>query len=516
MNLNLREKIGNLFLIGIDGDELNEESINVIKTIQPGFIILFQRNVKTPGQLSELVHQIKKLAGREIVFAIDQEGGIVTRLENGFAISPGAMAIAATGNAENAYITGRILGEEMIKMGISWDLAPVVDINDNFMNPSLGVRSFGDIPEQVSLYSGKFYEGLRDSGVAGSAKHFPGKGSVSVDPHLDMPYLDKNYEQLSENEFVPFADIFNKGIESVMVSHLYLPQIDKDKIPASISSNIMKGILKGKLGYDGILVSDDLTMGGVSNSCPVPEAAYRALMSGMDVIDICHKYENQLSSFEFLLKKAEEDEEVRNAIDKAYDKVNAFIRKFNVPESLMDSESVGSEKNLKEMERISLESITVFEGCDDFIPLDLGENDFVFHVKPLRQSLVEEERDGTYVVSQMKKLFKAASFRQFEAKIDKNNVEDFLNGCVGGKAVVFTENAYLFEGQKYLVKRLCEKFEKVLLVALRNPYDAGIKGVENSILTYGYSLPSQKALLKVLAGEAESGGKCPVKIPGNL
>jgi len=513
ISVTLSEKVGSLFLIGLEDCELNKESINVLKTIQPGFVILFQRNVKSPEQLYAFVKSVKEVLNNDVVFAIDQEGGIVTRLENGFAISPGAMAVSATGKTENAYITGKILGSEMRKMGISWDLAPVVDINDNYINPSLGVRSFGDTPQMVCDYSEEFHRGLKETKVAGSAKHFPGKGSVSVDPHLDMPYLDKSFEELKENELIPFENIFKKGIETVMISHLYLPQIAEEKTPASISENMMKGLLKKQLGYEGILVSDDLTMGGVSNECPVHEAAYKALMAGMDIIDICHKYENQLSAFEGLVKKAEENKDVREAIENAYEKVSKFIKEFAVPVEEMDMASVGLRENVEAMERISLDSITLFENNDNMLPLALDENDTVFHVKPLRQSLVEEEREGTYIISEMKKLFEKPDYVQFEARIKKDNADKLLMDKKGKTAVIFTENAYLFDGQKYLVEKICEKYAQVLLIALRNPYDARINGVKNSLLSYGYSLPSQKALLKVIKGERKANGVCPVKIP---
>src|SRR6056297_416377 len=250
--MTLEERIGRLFLIGIMGTELTQETKELIDKVQPGFIILFQRNIQSKEQLKQLVLDIKQHVNRPIVFAIDQEGGIVTRLEEGFTISPGAMAISATDDSTNAFKAGEILGQEMRSMGLSWNLAPVVDINDNFLNRSTGVRAFGDTVERVCEFSAAFYHGLKQQGCAASAKHFPGNGSIEADPHLDMPVLNKSMEELMMHELMPFKRLIDEGVESVMISHVYLPKIMKEKLPSVISAEVMQDILIQKLGFKGV------------------------------------------------------------------------------------------------------------------------------------------------------------------------------------------------------------------------------------------------------------------------
>ncbi|HPR97091.1 MAG TPA: beta-N-acetylhexosaminidase [Thermotogota bacterium] len=512
--MTLQEKIGRLFLIGIQGKELTDETRDLLDRIQPGFIILFQRNVESGEQLKRLITDIKNYVGRELVFAIDQEGGIVTRLEEGFTISPGAMALSATNDPENAYRTGRILGSEMRALGISWDLAPVVDVNDNYRNRSTGVRAFGDTPQRVAEYSQEFYRGLREEGVAATAKHFPGNGSIEADPHLDMPVLNKTLEELMQNEFIPFQNVIDKGIESVMISHVYLPQVMRERLPSAVSKEVMKDLLIGRLGFRGILVSDDLTMGGVANFFDVDEASYQALMAGMDVIDICHESANMFRAFDYLVKKAQEEECVMAEIDRAFEKVSGFIEHFNVPVSEMNLEKAGTEENLNRMDEITAKAITVYKNSDEMIPLNnLGKEDLICAVRPLRQSLVEEEREGSSTAGKLHESFPETEFIQFNAKLSEPEADELLKGRKGRKAVVLTENAYLFPGQKKLVLNLLERYEQVLLVALRNPYDAGISGIDNAVLSYGYSIPNQKNLVKALFGEIKASGICPVPIP---
>ena len=512
--MTLEEMIGRLFLIGIMGTELTQETKLLLDKIQPGFIILFQRNIRSKNQLKKLVTDIKNYLNRPIVFAIDQEGGIVTRLEEGFSISPGAMALSATNESKNAFDAGVLLGKEMRAMGISWNLAPVVDINDNYLNRSTGVRSFGDTLERVCEFSQAFYNGLKQEGCAATAKHFPGSGSIEVDPHLDMPILNKSLNDLLKNELVPFKQLIDRGIESIMISHVYLPQIMKQKLPSVLSSEVMEDILIKRLGFKGVLISDDLTMGGVANFYNVEEASYHALMAGMDVIDICHDGEKMIMAHDYLIEKASNDPRVMAAVKRSFAKVDSFINNFSVPLSELDPIQAGSNENVKLMQQIADKTITIYKNEDQLLPLrHLGKGDLICSVKPLRQSLVEDGKASAYVSAFLHDRYPEADYIRFDAKIEEAVVKELMNGKSGGTAVVMTDNAYLFSGQKELVQQLTKSFERVLLVALRNPYDAGITGIKNAIFSYGYSLPNQKALIKVLRGEIKAEGVCPVKIP---
>lgn len=175
--MDLDSLVGQLFLIGIKGKEVDEETLRVLRFVKPGFVILFARNVETPRQVLSLVKQVRSVLGEDVIFAVDQEGGIVTRFREGFAVSPGAMAIAATSDPNNAYRVAKVLAQEMRTVGVSWNLAPVVDINDNPNNPGIGVRSFSDKAEVVAQFATRFYEGLKEENVAACAKHFLAKAA---------------------------------------------------------------------------------------------------------------------------------------------------------------------------------------------------------------------------------------------------------------------------------------------------------------------------------------------------
>lgn len=512
--MHAKDRIGKLFLLGIEGTSLSPESREALEVIQPGMIILFQRNVQSPSQLVSLVREIAGLMQDEFLFAVDQEGGIVTRLETGFSVSPGAMALSATAELPAAREAGRILGQEMRACGITLNLAPVVDLCNNPLNPSLGVRSFGDTLSTVQAFSEAFFHGNREAGVAGCAKHFPGYGNVNADPHFDLPVLDKSLPELENEEMVPFVHLMKRGIECVMGTHLHLPRITKEAVPATISPEVGKGILRRRLGFQGVLITDDLTMGGIRNSLSVEEAAVLSLKAGNDVVDICHGPHNQLRAFEAVVEQAQEDPSLRRDIREALDRIEVLLRKHAFRPTDLSPSVPGSLANREKMAQITRKSITLCKNESNLIPLPaLEERDAIFAVRPLRLSTVEDGKAGHFLFAELKKRFPRVHHHAFDPRLSPEEARQMAASNHGRIAVLFTENATLFPGQKTLVSALQESYAELVLVALRNPYDAGIPGVRNALLSYGYTYPSQVALLDVLLGNHPAPGICPVRIP---
>ena len=198
--MNLSEAVGRLFLIGLPGKSVDSETEQLLKAVKPGFIILFARNIDSPEQVRKLVNEVNKVLPYKPVFAIDQEGGIVSRFREGFTVSPGAMALSATGDPSNARKAAEILAKEMRAVGIHWNLAPVVDINVNPSNPGIGIRSFGDDPKTVTEFAAPFVEGLHRHSALVCLKHCPGKSGVNMDAHLDLPILELDLKELRNDQ----------------------------------------------------------------------------------------------------------------------------------------------------------------------------------------------------------------------------------------------------------------------------------------------------------------------------
>ncbi|MCS7175445.1 beta-N-acetylhexosaminidase [Pseudothermotoga sp.] len=498
--MDLDGMVGQLFLIGIKGKEVDEETLKVLRIVKPGFVILFARNVERPKQVLNLVKQVRSVLGNDVIFAVDQEGGIVTRFREGFSVSPGAMAIAATDNEGNAYKVAKVLAREMRAVGVSWNLAPVVDINDNPNNPGIGVRSFSDRAEIVAKFALRFYEGLKEENVAACAKHFPGKGSVSLDAHLEMPTLDKSLEQLEKWELIPFKLLIEEGIDTIMPSHIYLPKLQPTKQPATVSFEIVTELLRKKLGYTKIAVADDLLMGGIVKNMTVEEAVVRSFEAGIDVLTVCHEPEAQISAKKTLLKKIEQEPILQKRLMESLERIRWFKEKFSIKQ-LPEEIHFGVEHE-KTMQEVAESSITLVSDRDGMLPLKLNKHDHVFTVKLSRLVQVQESDVGIpWVAKELS--------RMFNSKL--STLEEGTEIVEGEKCVVFTENAHLSSWQKEQLYRVRKNFKKVLMVALRNPYDCCL--IESSsVCTYGYEMVSQRALMRVLLGEIKPAGKLPVEV----
>ena len=507
--MNLCDAVGRLFLIGLPGKCVDSQTERLLKTVKPGFIILFARNINGPEQVRELVNEINKILPYKPVFAIDQEGGIVSRFKQGFTVSPGAMALSATGKPDNARKAAEILGKEMRAVGIHWDLAPVVDINANLANPGIGIRSFGDNPKTVTEFAAAFADGLHRHGILVCLKHFPGLGRVDVDPHLDLPVLDIDLKGLLKFELIPFQHIPS---ESIMPSHIYLPRLQRKCEPCSLAKEVLTDLARHRLGFQGVLVSDDFLMKGVTNYFSVEEAANKAFCSGMVVLSISDQPDVQIATKAAVIKCIKRSPILQRRLCESLERIEQIRKRaFSAPTYPIDI--VGDIEHLKEMERIADLSITA-RLCDlEILPLDFNLISRIYTVKLTCITSVEDTTEAQIPwVAKVIREKSQAPLISFESHISVKEAFKLASTVPEkGLVIMFTENAHLYEGQKRLVKEIAKRANKFLLIALRNPYDCFIPGVQNWITTYGYELISQRSLLKVLEGIIKPTGRLPVR-----
>ena len=290
--MTLKEKIGQRLMTGFPGLEMTEEFRQSVREYKIGNVILFQENVRDRHQLKQLCRDIQDFirqeTGHSAFIAIDQEGGIVTRLKADAVNIPGAMALGATGDPENAYVMGKLIGQELRSLGPNFNFAPSVDVNCNRKNPVIGVRSYGDDPVSVGRFGARAIQGFLEGGVLSTAKHFPGHGDTDLDSHLALPCVDKSMEELERMELIPFRAAVEAGVPAVMTSHILYPQIEPEHIPATMSRRIMTGILREKLGFQGIIVSDCMEMAAIRSHYGISEGTLAAFKAGVDLVEITH------------------------------------------------------------------------------------------------------------------------------------------------------------------------------------------------------------------------------------
>ena len=282
-----------VLVTGVSGPELTNDEIRLFQKIQPGGFILFTRNIVDPWQTRRLTDSLRDLCEETPLIAIDNEGGRVWRTAPFSPPCPSAATLGRHNNpkliAEAGWITGRLLS----LLGINLNLAPVLDLDHHpDISNALHGRCWGTTEQDVINHAGVFNRWQRRQGIAGCAKHFPCGGRAASDPHHTLPAVEVDQQEILREDIIPYTALMPE-LDAIMVSHLHLPQIDSDGLPASLSSNIIKRLLRDRLGFDHHLVlTDDLDMGAIQQSYGTPEAARMSIEAGGDLVLLCHHFMN--------------------------------------------------------------------------------------------------------------------------------------------------------------------------------------------------------------------------------
>ena len=511
--MTLQEKIGQRLMTGFPGLEMTEEFIQTVKKHKIGNVILFRENVRDCRQLKELCGQIQTLiraeTGHSAFIAIDQEGGIVTRLKEDGVNIPGAMALGATGEPENAYRAGLLIGREMRSLGTNFNFAPTVDVNSNHKNPVIGVRSYGDDPHKVAEFAVQAARGFLEGGVMCTAKHFPGHGDTDLDSHLALPCVDKSLEQLERVDLVPFRAVVEAGIPAVMTSHILFPQIEPEHIPATMSRRIMTGLLREKLGFQGIIVSDCMEMAAIRTHYGVSEGTLAAFQAGVDLVEITHHPLWCGEAAQRLLEAAEAGQLNLEEMDASVNRILEYKARWIDQAQPCEFDFTAA----AEESRLLMEQ-TITEVQAPEAPIRL-QNPLCIGCSPYRVSLVgnvEEKQSNPFGLQMAQELQGVCA--DMEKDPDPQQIAELVSlagqqGC----AVVGLFNALVNPGQLVLVRALAEGGIPTVAVALRAPYD--LRELPEGIwalAAYEYSPESIRAVAKVLRGERIPTGKLPVKL----
>lgn len=310
------EKAGQMIMIGLEGEELTAEEQSLLRDYPFGGFVLFSRNLKEPGQISDLCRSLWKRSELPPFIAIDQEGGRVHRLPAPFTRFPSAQTLGRKGSPALAYRVGQAAAREISAVGINLNFAPVLDVASNPENPVIGDRALSADPAQVISLGWALVEGLRSGGVIPCGKHFPGHGDTAKDSHVELPIVDKEEALLRALELRPFAHACRNGIEALMTAHVLYPAFDR-KYPATLSPGIVGDLLRGELHFDGVLFSDDLEMGAISRNFEPEEAVFRSVDAGVDVLLFSRRKDLPVGAFELLVREAGRSAKLRERMEKS-------------------------------------------------------------------------------------------------------------------------------------------------------------------------------------------------------
>ena len=296
------EQLGQLLLTGVPGAELDPDTAARFKKLQPGGFILFGRNIKSAEQLRKLTDDLRDLSNTEPIITIDQEGGRVSRIRLIGNEPPNAQALREKGDLKLIKRHGQLTGEILRLFGFNLDLCPVLDISHNGdEDNSLKGRCYGTTADEVIKFAATFNRAMRKAGILSCGKHFPGYSHAAVDAHEELPVIDRTREQLEAEELAPFRALA-PDLDSMMICHAHYPCFDADRPrwPSSLSKNIITGLLRNQLGYNGLIMTDDLDMGAILNEVTFEQTIQEAVLAGNDMVMICHRVEMVEQAFEHL------------------------------------------------------------------------------------------------------------------------------------------------------------------------------------------------------------------------
>ena len=516
-NLSAKQKVGQRFAAGFPSVAISDDFIRLVKEYRIGNVILFKENIQSREQLHSLCRALQALIMKETGYpafiTIDQEGGVVSRLPEDAAAIPSAMAIAATGNVQNAYDAGLLTGRELNALGINFNLAPDMDINSNPRNPVIGVRSFSDTPETVSAYGTHMIRGLVDAGILCTAKHFPGHGDTAVDSHLNLPCVDKSLEELKACELKPFAAAIGAGVSAVMTSHILFPKLEPDQLPATMSRRIITGLLKEEMGFSGLVLSDCMMMNAIREHYGTVKGCLMAAKAGGDLIFVSHSCELAGEAAKAMLEAYENGELDADEMDASVEKILRLKRNM-LSRHAEPLEVAGCGAHREAVSRMMAQAVTEVHVPPAGRP-GLGPSPLFLGCHPFRPTIASNPEDQgisfpRFMAARLGGDFLITSNDPDDAEIAAAVASSAGHSCL----VAGTYNGHLKPGQTALVRALAATGIPTVCVALRNPYDlSDIPRNVYALAAYAYDTLSLNAVFRVLCGQSRAPGKLPVALP---
>ncbi len=511
--MDVMDKVGQMLMVGFHGLEAPQYILDWLKEGKVGGIILFARNVETPQQLADLCQSLHEAAKYPILISIDQEGGAVARLREGFSQSPGAMALSATDDEQLTEDVSRVLGQEMATLGINWTYAPAVDITYNKENPTVGVRSFGTDKETVSQFASAAVRGFQSAGVAACAKHFPGLGDTAIDTHLALATLDAPVEQVIMNDLLPYRATMDEGLASIMTTHTVFAELDND-YPATLSPVVIKSLLREDLGFDGVVTTDCMEMKAISDNYGTGESAVLAMLAGVDIVLFSHTRSMQEEAYSAMIAAAESGRVPLEIIDRANERIAKF--KTEYPARVESIESIREEENLELMRAAAKKSL-IMPKNNGVIPLNTDLKIGLIEFASYLDSNAVEFAGLTGLSTALRTVI--PTIETAIIRVSVNDEETQARAKVLAEScdilIVATRNAHLWEHIQSLAESYLNTAPQSVLLALRNPYDAEVLQADAVICTFGDAEPSLEAVVSALMGKFAPSGKLPVSLEIN-
>jgi beta-N-acetylhexosaminidase len=521
MPLSIENASGQKLMLGFHGTQPPPEVLEMLKRHHVGGVTLFRSmNLEHPAQIRALTDTLQLAARKSnqppLLIGVDQEGGTLMAVP-GTSRFPGNLALGAARSAELAYRTGLAIGHELAALGINVNYAPVCDVNNNPQNPVVGPRSFGSDPQVVAQLAAAVIDGLQTAGVAATAKHFPGHGDVSSDPHYSMAVLPHNEERLRSIEFVPFQAAIRSGVKLIMTAHIALPEFDQGYYrPATLSPRILTELLRNELKFPGVIISDALDMHAIAQGLLNPLEALCGAAAGLDLL-LMTAFVDQAAIYEGLYHAARRGLLPQGTLIASVQRILA-LKEWTSQQIQPSFDVVGCAEHAALATEIAEKSITLVRNDARVLPLRLNSDDRIVVIVPQPKDLTPAD------TSSYDKPALAEAIRAQHGVVDEVVIpidpEEAAVAALADRAagaalvIVGTINANQHPGQAALINILLDRGQPLIAIALRMPYDVSTyPRVPTYVCAYSLQRPSLQAVAQALWGKLPFRGQLPVELP---
>lgn len=501
------ELIGQVIMVGLPGDRLDDLYAEFIKEKKIGNYILFARNYKDTKQMKtfmkELYEHTLDVTGSYPLVSIDQEGGMVVRLFKDVTFPASPLTTSATTVSDAPYKTGAIIGKDMMKMGINLNLAPCLEINEGLSNPLINIRGYGATKEIVLKNATRFVNGIQDSGALSCIKHFPGAGSSTKDSHWELPIIEDPQEDLINYNMYPFFHLLES--DALMTSHCIYKSFDE--LPSTLSKVLLTEVLREKIGFNGLVISDGMEMKAISDHYGIGNGCVMALNAGCDILLLCHEYEEQREAFNCVKRAVESGELSVELLKEKAERINKAKQKLlkGMQQYFTDDEYVRNEEEHALMQNIVDNSYTLIMGNEPAIT----PNTLIVSSNVRVASIAEDEFDERNLTKALKTSFPDNEVVQYTSDENiKKAVWEKLDAC--DRVLMYSYDACYDEIQQDLVNSLLKTDKEVYVISIKGPIDRQhFEGLKNYSCVYEYTPNSIRTIIKQLKKEITLNGKLP-------
>jgi beta-N-acetylhexosaminidase len=513
--MKLEELVGERLVIGIPGTRITPEIVSHFRELHAGGLILYRINFESPAQIKKLIADLEEALGRSLLVTADHEGGRVIMFRDGITVFPDNLAVGVAGKVASARQQGEIEAQELRRLGLDVNLGPVLDVLTEAYSPNIGIRAYGQDWRLVAEMGAARIAGMQQGGLSACAKHFPGKGHAPVDAHLGLPVIGSTWQEMEAVHLKPFVTAIQTGVDLVMSSHPYYPQLDPDpqKI-ATFSRRIIYDYLRVELNFTGVIASDDLEMGAIKAICPIGEAGVLTARAGHDLLLVCHDLKAQKEVYDKLLEAYRRQELPLQELEESADRIKKLKSKreqrFAVGEPGAEPAGAGLAAG------ICRESVQVLQDERQIIPLPRGEKRIgvIFPQFSRLDAKIMIEREVLAEQEFLRQEFEKFGFHPEILIVAIEPADEEIQRAAdlarnSEVTILFCYDAHLYPSNRNLLEAVQAAAAELVVDLLRDPYDVaflrpGVAGLTD----FGWRACQIKAAIeKICASPFSSQGE---------